>query len=850
MKSLKRLGFLQFLLALFVMSAAISALADPPSRAVRLKYMSGAVSVQPGGVNDWVEAVINRPLTTADRVWTDQNARAELGLGSASVRMNAETSMTLTNVSDEIVQVELDQGTMSLHIRHLFGGETYEIDTPNQAFTILKPGDYRFDVDPNADTTSVTVWKGEGEANGQGSGVRVRSGEQASFTGGTSLEHRTSRAPGLDGFDDWCRVRDNREDHSESYRYVSSDVIGADDLDDYGTWRTTGEYGAVWVPRVAPDWAPYRYGHWVWVEPWGWSWVDDAPWGFAPCHYGRWIHTGGYWGWAPGPMVVERPIYAPALVAWVGGEHVGVSVSFGGGDRVGWFPLGWGEPYVPSYHVSRAYFQNVNVRNTRIVNITNVTNNYYVENNTTVVNRNVTNIRYANQNVNGAVTAVPTRVMVNSQAVARNAVVVPANQLRNVSVSAAPAVAPDRSSVLGAGQGRNTAPPARVANARPVFAKTAPPPKPVPFEAKQQVLEKTPGRPLDNRTEAELRARVEREAPPAPNRNAPAPGGRPGAAPATAPTPNPNAPRDNAAPRPGGPDRPGNQPSRNEAPAPAGRPGAAPATNPNAPQPNAAPRPTGPQRPAMNQPGNPEAPGRNVPRPPQPGAPANAAPPANEPRAVPRPPSPDNSRQPERAPNTDRERPNSANDPNERGAQPARPQPEPPRANQPARPENAPAPNVPLPPRETAPRDNGRPNTPQPPRNAAPSNAEQPGRSDRESAPARNAPQPPRQDTPRGNDRPNTQQAPRNVPPPSAEQPSRNSPPPRAEQPRPAPAPRPEAQPRPEPQRAPAESRPQRQEAPPRDARPQHEEKPQNQSRNEKPNPSRRQDKPDKNNFR
>lgn len=236
-------------LALFVSSAALSAVADadPPGRAVRIKYISGAVSLQPGGVNDWVAAVVNRPLTTSDRVWTDKEARAELHLGSAALRMNAETSLTFTNVNDDIVQVELDQGTLNLHIRHLFGGETYEIDTPNQAFTILKAGDYRFDVDPNADTTSVTVWKGEGEANGQGPGVKLRSGHQATFSGGTSLEHQTASAPDLDGFDDWCRVRDDRGDHAKSYQYVSADVVGADELDEYGTWRVERNYGPVWV---------------------------------------------------------------------------------------------------------------------------------------------------------------------------------------------------------------------------------------------------------------------------------------------------------------------------------------------------------------------------------------------------------------------------------------------------------------------------------------------------------------------------------------------------------------------------------------------------------------------------
>src|SRR6201982_1893167 len=227
MKNLRRLVCLNLLLALFVSAAALSAFADPPGRAVRLQYISGAVSIQPGGVNDWVEGVVNRPLTTSDRVWTDKEARAELHLGSAALRMSAETSLTLTNVSDDVVQIELDQGTLNLHIRHLFGGETYEIDTPDQAFTILKAGDYRFDVDPNGDTTSITGWHGQGEANGKGPGVKLKSGHQASFSTGTSLEHQMASAPGLDGFDDWCRVRDDREDHAKSYEYVFADVLGA-----------------------------------------------------------------------------------------------------------------------------------------------------------------------------------------------------------------------------------------------------------------------------------------------------------------------------------------------------------------------------------------------------------------------------------------------------------------------------------------------------------------------------------------------------------------------------------------------------------------------------------------------
>ena len=110
--------------------------------------------------------VSNRPLTTADRVWADKDSRGELQLGGALMRISAETSMTLTNVSDQTVQVELDQGTLNVRVRHLYDGEIYEVDTPNVAFTITKSGEYRFDVDPDEDATFVTVWKGKGEVTG------------------------------------------------------------------------------------------------------------------------------------------------------------------------------------------------------------------------------------------------------------------------------------------------------------------------------------------------------------------------------------------------------------------------------------------------------------------------------------------------------------------------------------------------------------------------------------------------------------------------------------------------------------------------------------------------------------
>ncbi len=464
----------------------LSAQTDPPGRVGRLSYLSGAVSFRPGDVEDWLPAQINRPLTTGDHIWVDEGGRAELHAGAAAVRLDSRTAFEFLNLDDSTVQIRLAEGSLNIRLRELSEAETFEVDTPNLAFSLLRPGEYRIDVNPDTTTTVVTVRGGEGEITGGNQAFAVRPGEQARAIGGDSPSFDTLGAPARDEWDDWCLNRDRREDQSPSARYVSRDMVGYDDLDDHGDWRTVTEYGAVWVPRgVAVGWAPYRYGHWVWLEPWGWTWVDDAPWGFAPFHYGRWVYV-GYWAWVPGPVAV-RPVYAPALVAWVGGPRFSMSVSFGAGAAgVAWFPLGPREVYVPAYRASPAYVNRVNVTNTTIVNNINITN------------INVTNVRYVNREVPGAVTAVPQGVLSGARPVQSAAVAVPVNAIRSAQVMNNAPVAPSRQSVLGAvpAGGRVAQPPAAAQN-RAVVAKLAPPPAPVPFAQRQQALTANPGRPLD-----------------------------------------------------------------------------------------------------------------------------------------------------------------------------------------------------------------------------------------------------------------------------------------------------------------------------------------------------------------
>jgi hypothetical protein len=472
-----------------------AALADPPGRAARLAQISGAVSFSPAGEDDWVLAPINRPLITGDRVWADNGAHAELQIGAASARLGSMTSVALLNLDDHIAQIDLAQGTLNLHVRRIYPDQVYEIDTPNLAFSVRRAGDFRVDVDPAGNATIIRVRSGEGEAWGEGAAYTVAAGQQASFAGQGLQDYSFDTLSAPDEFDNWTYERNRREDAAIAARYVSPDTIGYADLDDYGSWRPVEGYGTVWFPNaVAADWAPYRTGHWAWVDPWGWTWVDDAPWGFAPFHYGRWAFVSSHWCWVPGPIAV-RPVYAPALVAFVGGNGFSLALTTGAVAGIAWWALGPGEVYRPPFAVSRNFFTNINVSNT-VVNTT-VVNNFYN-------NVNVTNVTYRNRELPGAVTAIPVTAFGSAEPVARHAVAVSPAAVAHAPVTPVAAVTPSRASVLGVGAvaaGAAAAvavarrpPPAVLA--RPVVARSAPPPPAPSFAAKSSLLAAQPGQPL------------------------------------------------------------------------------------------------------------------------------------------------------------------------------------------------------------------------------------------------------------------------------------------------------------------------------------------------------------------
>src|SRR5713101_2684090 len=520
---------------------------DPPTRAGRIGFVQGSVSFQPGGEGDWLEAVPNRPLTTGDNLWVDRDSRAEVQIGSTSIRLGPETSLTFLDLGNDVTQLRLSTGSLYLRVRRFDRDDRFEVDSPNLAFNVDQAGEFRLDVNQNGDQTVATVWRGRSEiTGGAGDSYRLQAGQQGAFSGTDRLSYDVGEIGDPDDFGRWALSRDQREDRVRSRHYVSEEMTGYEDLDDYGRWHEVAGYGNVWTPSGVPgDWAPYRYGNWTYVSPWGWTWVEQEPWGFAPFHYGRWASVEGSWCWVPGPVAVEvRQVNSPALVAFVGGGGFSIGVGVGGGGGVGWFPLGPGEVFVPWYRTSPRYVQNVNITNTR-VNVTQVTNVY---NNVTV--NHVTNVTYVNQRVTNSVTVVNHDTFVNARAVNQNIVRVDARQIASAPIThdVVRNIQPARESKVG---------PARPVQARP----------PEQAMSRQVVATREPVR--VNRPEA---------APGMERRAAPPPVKTVRAAPPTQAEPlqrgargNSSGPRNNeAAPRPGAPEnnRPGAGNNREAAPRP------------------------------------------------------------------------------------------------------------------------------------------------------------------------------------------------------------------------------------------------------------------------------------------
>jgi hypothetical protein len=639
---------------LMLVSTPSSAQDDPPTQAGRLSIVYGTVSIQPNGTDDWGQAYLNYPVGPGDRIFTDSDGRAEIQVGRNYVRIGPNSDVTFVDANESAITFGVAQGALHIRTRGLWDRQSLYVQTPGGSTTVNGPADFRVDVYPNEQTAIFTNYGGDVYVSGANDfGMDTGPGQALELVGTNPVSPQWLQPAEGDDLDRWSEKRDQQIAQAASFRYVSAELPGAEDLDAYGQWTPGTDYGDMWFPNVPPGWSPYHNGHWVNHAPWGWVWVEDEPWGYAPFHYGRWVTYQGRWGWIPGPRA-EHPVWSPALVVFAGGIQVG------GGGVSAWFPLGPGEPYRPWYPCSPRYVDRVNISNIQesrqvhvqktyvnIVNVTNVTN--------------VTNITYVNRTV--GVTAMRQQDFAAGRSSAQVAVHVDPQQMARVQVLARPEAIPTREAAVS----RPPARPVPVAVARPVLinakglavaaqphAMPAPPPvkaAPAPPQlpnrtvvapppnikmtpTARQAMEAAPAprpaqQPIPNRPQQ----------PPVPNRpvvTAPAQVQHP------APMPPTPAARPPAQPEPQTPvrpvDRPVPPPQPTSPPRPAERPAPPP---PPQPRPNVAP----PPQPRPAAPPETRPPDRPAPPPPQPRP--NVAPPPKPAPKQPAPP-PDKNKKPEK----------------------------------------------------------------------------------------------------------------------------------------------------------------------------------------------------------
>jgi len=363
----------------WVLAAALTAGTGAPLRAqdaddqqhsvARISVMDGQVSVRRGDTGEWVAGIINAPLLADDHISTGPNSRAEVEFDSANmIRLGGTAEMKISALEASRFQVELSHGTVTYRVLRPSTANA-EVGTPNISVRLTKIGSYRISVNDSGQT-ELTVRAGDAEVFSPRGSQWVNAGQMLIARGATAdPEFQIVAAPAADAWDAWSDNRDRALTQSRSAQHVPQGVYGSEDMDNYGDWVNTPDYGEVWQPQVAPGWAPYQQGQWEWLDWYGWTWVSADPWGWAPYHYGRWFNRAGYgWLWYPGVFGVPH-YWSPALVGFFGfGGGGGFGLGFGFG-HIGWVPLAPYEVFHPWW--GRGFYGSAGYIN-RSVNVTNV----------------------------------------------------------------------------------------------------------------------------------------------------------------------------------------------------------------------------------------------------------------------------------------------------------------------------------------------------------------------------------------------------------------------------------------------------------------------------------------------
>ncbi len=313
-----------FYLLVFLLISGFLFSQDTP---MRISYITGNVMVQRGYDFGFEDATLNLPITSGDRIMSEEG-RVEIQLkGFNYLRLDRYTKADIEERGNSLY-VKVLSGSIYLDVKEANSYEDIVVGFPSGEAVLLENGEYRIDVKNNG-TTLIKVYEGVSEVYTNDGTKYVRRSqliqiESGRFLTAPSYIYHSNR----DDFDFWNEERNKMKvRYTKRGRYLQGDLsYYEDDLSQNGTWVYISSCGYCWRPRVTISyWRPYYFGRWTWVYPYGWVWVSYEPFGWITYHYGWW-YWDPYYGW------VWRPGYtwAPAWVRW-----------YYWNDYVAWVPIDW-----------------------------------------------------------------------------------------------------------------------------------------------------------------------------------------------------------------------------------------------------------------------------------------------------------------------------------------------------------------------------------------------------------------------------------------------------------------------------------------------------------------------------
>jgi hypothetical protein len=307
-----------------------------PARYARVGDFDGQVEVQLTPAEGWMPAERNLPLPESAWIRTGPASRVEIELDEGSVwRLGPESQGGLADYArhstgQRVTLLLLDRGLA------YFSGASTAPDSlllvvPGAQVSVTKAARLRFEAADVA--TQLAVLEGVARFSSPAAEIDVAQGQTSRVEPAHPNRFFLYREVTPIDLDRWSAERDNALASAISGLHVPQ-RYGLADLDTAGQWVQTDDLGAVWQPKAAEGWTPYRSGRWRWLDGLGYAWVSDEPWGWLPYHYGRWTRHGDLgWVWAP----ASNGVFKPGEVFWMRGARFAA-----------WGPLAPGENWDPA----------------------------------------------------------------------------------------------------------------------------------------------------------------------------------------------------------------------------------------------------------------------------------------------------------------------------------------------------------------------------------------------------------------------------------------------------------------------------------------------------------------------